>query len=62
MDIELEHGTISPDTNVTDDDPIKTGKITLAHLREVRDYNTRLIKMEEEGEKFWEEKDKEESE
>jgi hypothetical protein len=59
MDIELEHGTISPDTNVTDDDPLKTGKITLAHLREVRDYNTRLLKMEEEGEAYWEEKDKE---
>jgi len=50
MDIELEHGTIDPNTNVTNDNPLATGKITLAHLNELRDYNTRLIKMEEEGE------------
>ena len=62
MDIELEHGTIDPDTNVTDDDPLKTGKITLAHLREVRDYNTRLIKMEEQGEDYWEKQDKKKAE
>jgi hypothetical protein len=54
MDIELEHGTIDPNTNVTNDDPLMTGKITLAHLNEIRDYNTRLLKMEKEGEKFWE--------
>jgi hypothetical protein len=59
MDIELEHGTIDPNTNVTNDDPLLTGKITLAHLNEIRDYNTRLLKMEEEGESYWEEKDKE---
>ena len=59
MDIELEHGTVDPVTNVTNDDPLSTGKITLAHLNEIRDYNTRLMKMEEEGEKFWEEKDQE---
>lgn len=51
MDIELEHGTIDPQTNVTDNDPIKTAKITLAHLKELPDYNTRLDKMEEQGEK-----------
>ncbi len=50
MDIELEHGTIDPSTNVTNDDPLITGKITLAHLNELPDYNTRLIEMEEEGE------------
>ena len=50
LDIELEHGTVNPQTNVTDDDPIVTGKITLAHLNELSDYNTRLLKMEEEGE------------
>jgi hypothetical protein len=61
MDIELEHGTIDPNTNVTNDDPLITGKITLAHLNEVRDYNTRLLKMEEEAEKIWEEHDKKES-
>jgi len=57
MDIELEHGTIDPNTNVTNDDPLTTGKITLAHLNELPDYNTRLDKMEKEGEKFWENKE-----
>ncbi|MFC1728003.1 DUF5661 family protein [Nanoarchaeota archaeon] len=57
MDIELEHGTIDQNTNVTDDDPLLTGKITLAHLNEIRDYNTRLLKMEEEGEAYWENKE-----
>ena len=50
MDIELEHGTIDPHTNVTNDDPLLTGKSTLAHVNELPDYNTRLLKMEEEGE------------
>jgi hypothetical protein len=54
MDVEVEHGTIDPNTNVTNDDPILTGKIALAHLNEFPDYYTRLYKMEEEGEKFWE--------
>jgi hypothetical protein len=57
MDIELEHGKVDPNTNVTNDDPLTTGKITLAHLNELPDYNTRLNKMEEEGEKFWENKE-----
>ena len=56
MDVELEHGTENPVTNVSDDDPLVTGKITLAHLNEFPDYYTRLYKMEEEGEKYWEEK------
>jgi hypothetical protein len=50
MDIELEHGTRDPDTNVTGDDPLLTGKIALAHLRELPDYYTRLARMEAEGE------------
>jgi len=58
MDIELEHGTVDPNTNVTDDDPLKTGKITFAHLNEIRDYNTRLLAMEEVAEDFWDKKDK----
>ena len=57
MDVELEHGTVDSNTNVTDDDSLTTGKITLAHLNEIRDYYTRLAEMEEEGEKFWEEKE-----
>ena len=50
MDIELEHGTEDPATNVTEDDPIVTGKIALAHLNEFPDYYTRLEKMEAEAE------------
>ena len=57
MDVELEHGTRDPSTNVTDDDPIMTGKIALAHLNEFPDYYDRLEEMEEEAEKFWEEKE-----
>ena len=51
MDVELEHGTVDPWTNVTDDDPIITGKIALAHLNEFPDYYDRLEEMEEEAEK-----------
>ena len=53
MDVELEHGTVNFDTNVTDDDPLTTGKIALAHLNEFPDYYTRLHKMEKDGDKFW---------
>ncbi len=35
MNIELEHGTVDPETNVTGDDPLTTGKIALAHLNEL---------------------------
>lgn len=54
MDVELEHGTRDSHTNVTGDDAFITGKIALAHLNEFPDYYTRLEKMEEEAEKFWE--------
>ncbi|MGB2696514.1 MAG: DUF5661 family protein [Candidatus Zixiibacteriota bacterium] len=53
MDVELEHGLVDPHTNVTNDDPLMTGKIALAHLNEFPDYYTRLDKMEEEADKFW---------
>ncbi len=53
MDVELEHGTVDDTTNVTNDDPILTGKIALAHLNEFPDYYDRLDKMEEEAELFW---------
>jgi hypothetical protein len=56
MDIELEHGTVDSNTNVSNDDPLITGKITLAHLNEFPDYYDRLDKMEKEGEDFWENK------
>lgn len=51
MDVELEHGRHDPATNVTDDDPVLTGKIALAHLNEFPDYYTRLLRMEEEAER-----------
>ena len=50
MDVELEHGLVDPATNVTDDDPLMTGKIALAHLNEFGDYYTRLDIMEREAE------------
>jgi hypothetical protein len=49
MDVELEHGLDNPDTNVTNDNPIVTGKIALAHLNEFPDYYTRLARMETEA-------------
>lgn len=49
MDVELEHGVHDPGTNVTNDDPLVTGKIALAHLNEFPDYYTRLERMEEEA-------------
>lgn len=33
MNAELEHGTASPDTNITNDDPVMTAKLAAAHLR-----------------------------
>jgi len=53
LDVELEHGTVDPHTNVTNDDPVITGKIALAHLNEFPDYYTRLAEMEKEGDAFW---------
>lgn len=38
VNMELEHGTISPKTNVTNDNLILTMKIALAHLNEFPDY------------------------
>ncbi|MBX7107869.1 MAG: hypothetical protein K1X61_04390 [Chitinophagales bacterium] len=46
LEKEMEHGRQYPETNITDDDEVMTGKIALAHLREIPDYYTRLAKME----------------
>jgi len=51
--VELEHGSRDPDTDVTNDDPLLTGKIAWAHLKEFPDYYTRLDKLEAEADKFW---------
>ncbi len=51
--VELEHGAHDPETNITNDDEILTGKIALAHLKEYPDYYTRLDKLEKEAEDYW---------
>lgn len=53
MDVELEHGTQDPDTNVTDDDVEITAKIARAHLNEFPDYYSRLAVMEADAEAYW---------
>jgi hypothetical protein len=50
LEVELEHGAHDPETNVTEDDPVLTGKIAWAHLKELPDYYTRLAIMEGEAE------------
>jgi hypothetical protein len=51
--VELEHGLHDGQTNVTDDDELITGKIALAHLKEIRDYYSRLAVMERDAEAYW---------
>jgi transcriptional regulator NrdR family protein len=51
LNVEIEHGTVNKETNVTNDDLIMTGKIALAHLREFSNYYELLEKMEKEGNK-----------
>lgn len=58
MQVELEHGTAYPLTNVTDDDLLITGKITLTHLLEFPDYYQRLEIMEKQGDDYWKNKNK----
>jgi hypothetical protein len=53
MQVELEHGRRDPETDVTGDDPLVTGKIALAHLREYPDYYDRLEVLEAEAEAHW---------
>ena len=49
LEVELEHGTRFQDANVTNNHPILTGKIVLAHLKETMDYYQRLDVAELEG-------------
>jgi hypothetical protein len=49
LEVELEHGTMYADTNVTNNHPVLTGKIVLAHLKETMDYYERLDVTEIEG-------------
>jgi hypothetical protein len=53
MDVEFEHGSHDPQTDVTGDDPILTGKIALAHMKEFPDYYERLERMEQEAGRAW---------
>jgi Protein of unknown function (DUF5661) len=59
LGVELEHGSRDPETNVTNDDEILTGKIALAHLREYPDYYTRLDQLEKDAEAYWAKRSKE---
>jgi hypothetical protein len=49
LEVELEHGTRFEDANVTNNHPILTGKIVLAHLKETMDYYRRIDVAELEG-------------
>jgi len=51
--VELEHGSHDPQTDVTHDDPLLTGKIAWAHLKEFADYYTRLAQMEQQADAYW---------
>lgn len=53
LEVELEHGARDPETNVTGDDLGLTGKIAWAHLKEFRDYYTRLDRLEAEADAYW---------
>jgi len=49
LEVELEHGTRFEDANVTNNHPIVTGKIVIAHLKETMDYYERIDVAEMEG-------------
>jgi len=49
LEVELEHGVIFPEANVTNNHPVLTARIVLAHLKERLDYCTRLEVAELEG-------------
>lgn len=47
LEVEMEHGSHDPETNVINNDASLGGKIAWAHLKEIKDYYTRLVKMED---------------
>ena len=53
IQVEFEHGAHDPETNVTNDDVVLTGKIAWAHLKEFPDYYTRLARLEAEADAYW---------
>ena len=52
LEVELEHGTEFKDANVTNNHPVITGKIVLAHMKEFLDYYKRLAVTELEGDLY----------
>ena len=58
VNIEFEHGTKFPETNVTNNDKQMTGKVAWAHLKEFPDYFTRLEKLEKKAREYWKKKGK----
>ncbi len=52
LEVELEHGVQFSEANVTNNHPLLTGKIVLAHLKEMLDYYERLEVAELEGDVF----------
>jgi len=53
LEIELEHGSREPETDVTGNDSVVTGKIAWAHLREYPDYYDRLEVLERGAKQYW---------
>ena len=53
LEIEFEHGARDPETDVTNDDLVLTGRIAWAHLKEFADYYVRLDKLEAEAVAYW---------
>jgi len=53
LEVELEHGSRDPETDVTNDDLTMTGRIALAHLKEFPDYYTRLARLEARATRYW---------
>lgn len=56
VNVELEHGRVNKTTNITNDNPLMSGKIALAHLNEFPDYYSRLEKLEKKADGFWKNK------
>ncbi|UCG39471.1 MAG: hypothetical protein JSV00_04410 [bacterium] len=52
LEVELEHGTMFREANVTNNHPLLTGMIVVAHFREMLDYYLRLEVAEIEGDIF----------
>jgi hypothetical protein len=49
LEVELEHGLMFKQYNVTNNHPLLTGKIVMAHFRDMLDYYKRLDVAEIEG-------------